>query len=196
MGMHFPALINSRTAAEVSHLAGRQHGAINERTTRHPALAGREAVRKVEADRPADERHTSRSGECGLVVRVQLRRLQPDPDSEAAGAEQHEEQRSRPSIAADGGRAEAKTTILSLSVRFSERSPRCASDIFNKLLASSADDAQKGGNITCLPFPRRPFSHTTSRSALGGSAWRLGFERLLAPYADLDLLGLGFSLFG
>ena len=107
-----------------------------------------------------------------------------------------EEQRSRPSVAADGGRAEAKTTTLSLSVRFLERSPRCASDIFNKLLASSGDDAQKGGNITCLPFPRQPFSHTTSLSALGGSAWGLGFEGLLAANVHLDLLGLGFGLLG
>jgi hypothetical protein len=44
-----------------------------------------------------------------LVVRVQLRRLQPDPYPKTAGAE-HVKQRSRPSVAADGGRAGSKTT--------------------------------------------------------------------------------------
>jgi hypothetical protein len=44
-----------------------------------------------------------------LVVRVQLRGLQPDPYPETAGAERVN-QRSRPSVAAHGGRAESKTT--------------------------------------------------------------------------------------
>jgi AbrB family looped-hinge helix DNA binding protein len=47
-------------------------------------------------------------GESGLVVRVQLRGLQPDPYPETAGAERVK-QRPRPSVAADGGRAESKT---------------------------------------------------------------------------------------
>jgi hypothetical protein len=44
-----------------------------------------------------------------LVVRVQLRGLQPDPYPETAGAERVK-QRFRPSVAADGGRAESQTT--------------------------------------------------------------------------------------
>jgi len=57
------------------------------------ALVGREAVRMVEADRPAEEGKTAWAREGGLVVRVQLRRLQPDPDSETAGAERVKKQR-------------------------------------------------------------------------------------------------------
>ena len=63
----------------------------------------------VEADRPAEEGETAWAGEGGLAVRVQLRRLQPDPDSETAGAERMKK-RIRFPVAADGGRTEAKTT--------------------------------------------------------------------------------------
>jgi hypothetical protein len=74
------------------HVARRQNGAIDERTSRHPgyvvSLSKRWLVEKpfgwlkqVEKVKPA------RSGEGGLVVRVQLRGLQPDPYPETASAE-------------------------------------------------------------------------------------------------------------
>jgi hypothetical protein len=72
-------------------------------------MVGGEAVRMAEADWAFEESETTRAGEGGLVVRVQLRGLQPDPYPETAGAE-HVKQRSQPSVAADGGRAESKTT--------------------------------------------------------------------------------------
>jgi len=72
-------------------------------------MVGGEAVRMAEADWAFEEGETPRAGEGGLVVRVQLRRLQPDPYPKTAGAE-HVKQRSRPSVAADGGRAGSKTT--------------------------------------------------------------------------------------
>ncbi len=58
-------------------------------------------------------------------------------------------QRTRPSVAADGGRAEAKTTNAS---GFFERSTRCANDIFNKLLevAFIIDRAQNSVAISRL----------------------------------------------
>ncbi len=40
----------------------------------------------AEADRVPEEGETTRIGASGLVVRVQLRRLQPDPYPETAGA--------------------------------------------------------------------------------------------------------------
>ena len=69
------------------HVARRQHGAIDERTSRHPgyaiSLSKRWLVEKpfgwLEADRTLEEGKTTRPGEGGLVVRVQLRGLQPDP---------------------------------------------------------------------------------------------------------------------
>lgn len=76
------------------HVARRQNGAIDERTSRHPgyaislkALAGGKTVRMAEADWPSEKAETTRPGECGLVVRVQLCRLQLDPHPETAGAE-------------------------------------------------------------------------------------------------------------
>ena len=75
------------------HVARRQNGAIDERTSRHPgysvSLSKRWLVEKpfgwLKADRILKE--TVRSGEGGLVVRVQLRGLQPDSYPETAGAE-------------------------------------------------------------------------------------------------------------
>lgn len=77
------------------HVARRQNGAIDERTSRHPgyaiSLSKRWLVEKpfgmAEANRPLEEGKTARAGKSGLVVCVQLRRLQPDPHSEIAGAE-------------------------------------------------------------------------------------------------------------
>lgn len=82
------------------HVARRQNGAIDERTSRHPgyaislkALAGGKTVRMAEADWPSEKAETTRPGEGGLVVRVQgaldanLCRLQLDPHPETAGAE-------------------------------------------------------------------------------------------------------------
>jgi len=50
-------------------------------------MVGGEAVRMAEADWAFEEGETTRAGEGGLVVRVQLRGLQPDPYPETAGAE-------------------------------------------------------------------------------------------------------------
>jgi hypothetical protein len=50
-------------------------------------MVGGEAVRVTEADWAFEEGETTRAGEGGLVVRVQLRGLQPDPYPETAGAE-------------------------------------------------------------------------------------------------------------
>src|SRR3989442_1534867 len=47
----------------------------------------------------------------------------------------------------------------------------------------------KGGDVSRLPFSR-------SHLALGGLAVSLGFESLLAANINLDLLRLGFGLFG
>ena len=47
----------------------------------------------------------------------------------------------------------------------------------------------KGGDVSRLPFSR-------SHLALGGLAVSLGFESLLAAKINLDLLRLGFGLFG
>ena len=72
-------------------------------------MVGGEAVRMAETDWAFEESETPRAGEGRLVVRIQLRGLQPDPYPETAGAERVK-QRSRPSVAADGGRAESKNT--------------------------------------------------------------------------------------
>ena len=50
-------------------------------------LVGGEAIRMAEADRASEEGETARTSEGGLVIRVQLRGLQPDPHSQTAGAE-------------------------------------------------------------------------------------------------------------
>ena len=50
-------------------------------------MVGGEAVRMAEADWAFEEGETTRAGESGLAVRVQLRGLQPDPYPETAGAE-------------------------------------------------------------------------------------------------------------
>ena len=50
-------------------------------------MVGGETVRMAEADWAPEEGETTRAGEGGLVVRVQLRGLQPDPYPETAGAE-------------------------------------------------------------------------------------------------------------
>ena len=103
------------------HVARRQHGC--DRRTNQPAsgirdqfkqtMVGGEAVRMAEADWAFEEGETTRAGKGGLVVRVQLRGLQPDPYPETAGAERVKQQ-FRPSVAADGGRAESKTTNVRL----------------------------------------------------------------------------------
>ena len=92
-------------------------------------MVGGEAVRMAEADRALKEGETARSGEGGLVVRFQLRGLQPDPYPETAGAERVK-QRSRPSVAADGGRAKSKITkraalrmIHTLRKRYFQQAP-------------------------------------------------------------------------
>jgi len=97
------------------HVARRQHGAIDERTSRHPlrdqfkqALVGGEAVRMAEADRVPEEGETTRTGEGGLVVRVQLRGLQPDPYPETAGAERVKKRRAQPSVARQTSGADRK----------------------------------------------------------------------------------------
>ena len=59
---------------------------------------GGETIRMVEADWAPEEGETARAGEGGLVVRVQLCRLQPDPDPETAGAERMK-QLAKPSAA-------------------------------------------------------------------------------------------------
>jgi hypothetical protein len=56
-----------------------------------------------------EEGETARAGEGGLVVRVQLCRLQPDPNPETAGAERVK-QLAQPSAARYSGRAAAETT--------------------------------------------------------------------------------------
>src|SRR5438477_4553043 len=76
-------------------------------------MVGGEAVRMAEADWAFEESETTRAGEGGLVVRVQLRGLQPGPYPETAGAE-HVKQRSQPSVAADGARAESKQQSVRL----------------------------------------------------------------------------------
>ena len=76
-------------------------------------MVGGEAVRMAEADWAFEEGETTRTGEGGLVVRVQLRGLQPDPYPETAGAERVN-QRSRPSIPAHGGRVEPKQQSVRL----------------------------------------------------------------------------------
>ena len=61
------------------HVARRQNGAIDERTSRHPGYAislskrwlVEKAFRMAEADRTLEEGETTRAGEGGLVVRVQ-----------------------------------------------------------------------------------------------------------------------------
>jgi hypothetical protein len=50
-------------------------------------LVGGETFRLVEADRTFKDGETARSGEGGLVIRVQLRGLEPDSYPETAGAE-------------------------------------------------------------------------------------------------------------
>ena len=52
----------------------------------------------AEADRTTEEGETARAGEGGLVVRVQLRGLQPDPHPETASAERMK-QGTKPSAA-------------------------------------------------------------------------------------------------
>jgi catechol 2,3-dioxygenase-like lactoylglutathione lyase family enzyme len=76
-------------------------------------MVGGEAVRMAEADWAFEEGETTRAGEGGLVVRVQLRGLQPDPYPETAGAERVK-QRPRPSVAADDGRADPKQQSVRL----------------------------------------------------------------------------------
>jgi hypothetical protein len=63
----------------------------------------------AEADWSLEESEITRTGEGGLVVHIQLRGLQPDPYSETASSKRVKK-RTRSSVAADGGRTEAKTT--------------------------------------------------------------------------------------
>ena len=47
----------------------------------------------AEADRASEEGETARTSEGGLVIRVQLRGLQPPPHTKTAGAERMSAQR-------------------------------------------------------------------------------------------------------
>ena len=94
-------------------------------------------------------------------------------------------QRTRPSVAADGGRAEAKTTN---ACGFFERSTRCANDIFNKLLETFVVALDWTKELLIELVERRLNVPLIAKFPLGGNTWAAFFEEPVGAQSSQDIV--------